>query len=323
MKPAILMTEPRFFALQKGAHPYEPNHSYPSKVLHNEEIWSQWHRYVDAVLDRDIEVYVIDGHPTMATAVFAANAGFIHKRDEDIPSTDKTFYPSHFTDVDRVEEQAYFTSFMRRFGFPIGAYPEGWLFEGSPDLLQVRTPAKNYRLFCYGGRSEREVGHWLAGDVLEGELLLLQHSNEDFLYGQSVMCSLGDHLLVWESGVHPRALGQLREVLAERLVTIPDQDGFHAVPASLYLELEDDQRLLFAPHTMSMTTRDAIESLGVEIVSVDVTSFHAPGIAGPAMLAMPLGPVNPDEASLTDNQRLFRHARHVRALRKNGQFVNH
>ncbi|MFB6374047.1 MAG: hypothetical protein ABEN55_13250, partial [Bradymonadaceae bacterium] len=136
-RPAVLMTDPRYFTIKGGANPHTRNPDQSLKSVEGERAWQQWHGYVDALIEGGIEVYVAEAVPDLTGMVFAANAGFLEDRLADRPSSEKTFYPSHFTADHRRPEGAKYAEFMENFGFEVADYPQEWRFEGEADAFPI------------------------------------------------------------------------------------------------------------------------------------------------------------------------------------------
>lgn len=319
MNPAVLMTDPRHFAIRGGANPHTRHADDTLKVVDIAAAWPQWHAYVDALLDAGLDVYIVDAAPGLTGMVFAANAGFLHGRPDDRPSTEKTFYPSHFMVAHRVPEQPVFTRFMADFGFRIGSYDAQRRFEGEADAFPIGTGDGQQWVFTHGFRSDAQIGDWLEREVLGTAPLALTLTDPRFYHGDTLLCDLGGPCMAWEGGLDAPSRERLRTTFGDRIVALDDEDAAGFVGNSFYVEVGGD-RLLFAPSTMRDATRDRIEDRGVRVVRVDVTEFFGKGGGGPKCMVFNLGNIDPDEATLSDAQREFRRARHVRTLRREGHF---
>jgi len=318
-RPAVLVTDPRHFAIRGGANPHTRNPDRSLKSVHPGRARDQWHGYVDALLNGGIDVYVAEATPELTGMVFAANAGFIPERLDARPASDKTFYPSHFTAEHRRGETPRYRDFMRAFGFEVGSYDEALRFEGEADAFPVRFGGGVEWIFTYGFRSDPEAGDWLAEEVLGESIHRFELEDPKYYHGDCLMCALGGRLLVWPDKLTDQSAARLRDTFEERLVEMNEKDGANFAGNSLYIETASD-RLLYAPEEISAGLRSRLEELGVEVVPVDVSEFFGKGGGGPKCLVFHLGEVDRDAAELLPATRDYRRRRHVENLRDQDYF---
>lgn len=319
MRPAVLMTDPRHFAIKGGANPHTRRPDGELKVVEIDRAWPQWHRYIDQLLEGGVDVYIIDAAPELTGMVFAANAGFLEGRLDDREPARKTFYPSHFTAEHRVGESERFAAFMDAFGFTTADYPAEWRFEGEADAFPVGRGDQLRWLFTSGFRSDDHLGDWLEEEVV-GELFTrLKLTDPKYYHGDCLLCDLGGPFLGWDGGLDESSCDMLRTRFGDRIIRMSDEDAANFIGNSFYVETEDD-RLLYSPSEISDELRERIESEGIEVVKVDISEFFGKGGGGPKCMVFNLGPVDPDDERLTDAQREFRRARHIETLRREDAF---
>ena len=318
-KPAVLMIDPRYFAIKGGANPHTRNPDDTLKTVDAGRAWEQWHRYVDALLDGGVDVYVGEAQPDLTGMVFAANAGFLEGRLDDRPTADKTFYPSHFTAEHRRPEGAFFADFMDAFGFEVADYPDEMRFEGEADAFPVGRGDELAWIFTYGFRSDPAVGDWLEDEVVGERFLRYKLADPKYYHGDCVVADLGGPLLAWPGGLVDESAARLRDDFGDRLVELSDEDGRAFIGNSFYVETESD-RLLYAPTGISGRTKSRIQERGVMVVAVDISEFFGKGGGGPKCMVFNLGAVDPDEEGVEPAARQFRTARHVRTLRRQDYF---
>lgn len=317
MAPAVLMTDPRHFAIRGGANPHTRRADDSLKEVDLKRAWPQWHRYVDQLLAGGVDVYVVEAKPALTGMVFAANAGFLEGRLEERAPADKTFYPSHFSAEHRVGETALFRAFMERFGFSTGDYPASWRFEGEADAFPVGRGEARRWIFTWGFRSDEGVGDWLQEEVVGERMTRLHLTDPRYYHGDCLLCELGGPLLGWTGGLDDESTERLRAAFGERLVEMGDADAKNFIGNSFYVE-SGTERLLYAPQGMSEPLAERIEADGVEIVEVDISEFFGKGGGGPKCMVFNLGEVDRDDPRLTEEQRAFRRVRHVETLRQSG-----
>lgn len=321
MNPAVLMTDPRHFAIKGGANPHTRLPDSSLKTVHLDRAWPQWFAYVDALLDAGVDVYVVDAQPDATGMVFAANAGFLPERLVDKPLHEKAFYVSHFTAKHRVVEQGLFETFMHNFGANVTPYSESMHFEGEADAFTIGRDEQTQWLFTYGFRSDPEVLPWLRQGVLpEGtDIIPMRLNNPSYYHGDCLLCDLGGPVLVWPNGIVADDLSVLRQRMGERLVEVGDDVAPTFVGNSFYIETPKG-RLLFCPVEVPEATRARIQALGIEVIPVNISEFFGKGGGGPKCMVFNLGSVQKDAPGLTQDARDFRSARDVRTLRENGHF---
>ena len=318
MQTSVLMTDPRFYAIRGGANPHTRNPDNSLKEVDIESAMPQWHAYVDALLDGGVSVYVAEPEETLTGMVFAANAGFLDGRLEDRPSTEKTFYPSHFTAQHRVGETEVFKRFMGRFGFQVGDYPRERRFEGEADAFPVGRGDEQVWVFTSAFRSDPTIADWLEQEVVGREMLRLRLTDPKYYHGDTVLCDLGGPAMGYPGGLRDTSWDVLTANL-DQLIELTTEDAEDFIANSFYAETDSD-RLLYTPAAISEHTRGLIEELGVEVIPVDISEFFQKGGGGPKCMVFNLGRVGLDEESLTDEQRAFRRSRHVETLREQGHF---
>lgn len=319
MKTAVLMTDPRHYAIRGGANPHTRN---PDNTLKEVDIASampQWHAYVDALIDGGVSVYVVEPVESLTGMVFAANAGFLDGRLEDKPTHEKTFYPSHFTAQHRIGETEVFKHFMDRFGFKVGDYPKERRFEGEADAFPIGRGDDQLWVFTSAFRSDPVIADWLEQEVVGEPMLRLELTDPKYYHGDTVLCDLGGPALGYPGGLRETSWDRLNASLDDALIELTQDDAESFIANSFYVETDRD-RLLYSPAEISDSTRALVEDMGVDVIPVDISEFFQKGGGGPKCMVFNLGKVGLDEEGLTDAQREFRRSRNVETLRENGHF---
>lgn len=319
MKPAVLMTDPRHFAIRGGANPHTRHADNSLKVVDIANAWPQWHAYVDALLAAGVDVYVVDAQPGATGMVFAANAGFLPRRLDDCPSYEKAFYVSHFTAAHRAVEEPLFARFMADFGFDVRDYPPEWRFEGEADAFPIGRGSDLRWVFTHGFRSDPDIHAWLEGEVLKAPVAMLRLTNPAYYHGDTLLFDLGGPAGIWHEGLDEASGARANELFAERLLVLGDEDARAFVGNSFYVETAHG-RHLFTPSGIPRETRERIEALGVRVCPVDISEFFGKGGGGPKCMVFNLGRVDLHEPGLAPQAREFRRQRHVLTLRDSGHF---
>lgn len=314
MKPSVLMTHPRHFAIKGGANPHTRDEDDALKEVDPDVAMQQWNDYVDALLDVGVDVYVASAVPDLTGMVFAANAGFLLGRPEPRPSPQKTFFPSHFEAEHRMDESEHFSEFMEAFGMDVGNYPDQWRWEGEADAFPIGRGDDQVWVFTYGFRSDQEVGDWLESGVLDTEVLKLELADPRFYHGDTALCDLGGPCMAYLEAFEEQSRERLVETFGDRLLEIEQEDADQFLGNSFYVEV-DEQRFLFVADAVRDQTRDQIEEFGIEVIPVDVSEFFGKGGGGPKCLVFNLGRCSTIEAGLTEEECAFRRARHIDRVR--------
>lgn len=318
-RPAVLMADPRYFQIRGGANPHTRTEDDQLKEVDSTVAWQQWHAYVDALLERGIDVYVAESGPDLTGMVFAANAGFLNGRLDDRPIDQKTFYPSHFAVEHRRGESARFAEFFRRFGVPVADYDDRWDFEGEADAFPVGRGDTLRWLFTWGFRTDPEVADWLQDDVVGDQMIRLELSDPRYYHGDTLLCDLGGPLLAYDGGLTDAASRMLHDELGDRVVALEAEDAADFIGNSFYVEV-DQERYLFAPAAIRDELRATIEQRGVEVVPVDISEFFGKGGGGPKCMVFNLGEVSRKNEDLEEGVRTFRQRRHVESIRARNGF---
>ena len=315
MKPSVLMTYPRHFAIKAGANPHTRNDDDSLKEVDPERAMEQWNNYVDALLDVGVDVYVIDAEPELTGMVFAANAGFLLGRREEKPASQKTFFPSHFAVEHRMPESERFADFMHAFGFEVANYPEQWRWEGEADAFPLGTGDDEVWVFTHGFRSDGDVGDWIENGVLDQNVLSLELADPRYYHGDTALCDLGGPCLAYLDAFVDESKKRLQETLGDRIIEIDEEDAEAFLGNSFFVDI-DGERFLFCSDAVRQKTRDEIAERGLEVIGVDISEFFAKGGGGPKCLVFNLGPSSTMGPGLTQEQSAFRIAKNIDKIRQ-------
>jgi N-dimethylarginine dimethylaminohydrolase len=314
MKPSVLMTHPRHFAIRGGANPHTRTGKDELKEVDSRVALDQWNAYVDALLKAGLDVYVADATPELTGMVFTANAGFLLGRLKDRPSPQKTFIPGHFTVEHRMGETPRFARFMENFGIRVSDYPEQWSWEGEADAFPIGRGEETVWVFTHGFRSDPEVGEWLSS-VLETDVVPLKLKDPRYYHGDTALCDLGGPCMAYLDAFDAKSQKKLKKVFKDRLVEIEEKDAVKFLGNSFYVEV-GEERFLFCPDGVRKMTQKAIARLGIQVIPVDVSEFVGKAGGGPKCMVFNLGVCDRAEAGLTEEQSAFRHARHIESIRR-------
>lgn len=315
MKPSVLMTHPRHFAIKGGANPHTRDKDDSLKTVDRKVALEQWNLYVDALIDAGLDVYVADATPELTGMVYTANAGFLLDRMEKKPSSQKTFFPSHFTVEHRIAETGRYIEFMSAFGVPISDYPDQWNWEGEADAFPIGKGEDVVWVFTHGFRSDEEIGEWLQSGVLKRDVVSLKLTDPHYYHGDTVLCDLGGPCMAYLDAFDKKSQKKLEKTFGERLVEIEEKDAKKFLGNSFYVEVDED-RFLFCPSGVRKKTQKDLSRHGIEVIPVDVSEFFGKGGGGPKCMVFNLGMCDRAEAGLTEEQSAFRHARHIESVRR-------
>ena len=315
MKPSVLMTYPSHFAIRAGANPHTRNDDNSLKTVDQKLAMKQWNRYVDTLLDAGVDVYVIDAEEGLTGMVFAANAGFLKGRLSDLPASQKTFFPSHFTAEHRMGESEKFSAFMNRFGFEVIDYPDQWRWEGEADAFPLGRGDDQKWVFTHGFRSDPDVGDWVESAVLDEPVTRLELADPRYYHGDTALCDLGGPCLMYRDAFTERSQEVADELLGDRIINIDDEDA-EAFLGNSFFVVVDGQRFLFVADGVREKTQDEIRERGLEVIPVDISEFFGKGGGGPKCMVFNLGECHWAQPGLTQEHSAFRRVRHIEKIRE-------
>src|SRR5438045_3069124 len=123
-RPAVLMTDPRGFAITGGCHPRTRNPDGSLKQADVKKAAKQWRRYADQLEAAGVDVYVVPAVPNLTGMVFAGHAGAVKPElaSYDFPTGDSCalavgsqlfVYPAAFTPAGLQALKAHFGAGLR------------------------------------------------------------------------------------------------------------------------------------------------------------------------------------------------------------------
>jgi N-dimethylarginine dimethylaminohydrolase len=312
-RPAVLMSDPRYFDIRGGVNPHTRDAEGRKKSVDRDRALDQWHGYVDTLLDAGVDVYVVPPKPELSGMVFAANAGFLHGRPSQTPLRTKTFFPSHFTAEHRRGESDRFRRFMNRMGCQTESCPDDLKFEGEADAF----PVAGEWVFTYGFRSEPGTQMWLE-DRTDREFIGLELADPAYYHGDCLICDIGDAGLAWLGGLVDEDAERFRQLMGDRLVELSDDEAATFVGNSFYVA-NNGQRYLFTVDNVPASLSERLEDAGLTVVPVDVSEMFGKGGGGPKCMVFNLGGVARHDEDCSDEVNRFREAHRADRLRANGE----
>jgi len=325
-RPAVLMGHPARFEIRGGANPHTRDAWGRRKTVDRERALRQWTALAEALTARGAEVYVVPAVAGSPGMVFPANAGFLTRRGESIPLTEKTFLLSRALPT-REAERAFFGDFISRLGFDIDT-TFARRFEGEADLFQAGDvhlftsgPLERQRFAprwgwppwrrVYGFRSDREALDLLA-PYARTPVIPLTLVRETHYHGDTCLCAFGprrEYLMAYLPALSPESGDRLRERFGERLIPLGPEDG-EGFSANSF-QLDGDRPVLFMPEGSTAALRAAVRERGVDVVPVDVSEFLEKGGGSVKCMVADLGPLPaeaPPAVQTFRRERLFRPA---------------
>jgi N-dimethylarginine dimethylaminohydrolase len=305
MPRTIVMGDPRHFSVRGGANPHTRNVLGVRKTVDARRAQQQWHAMANALIERGVEVLIVEPHEHLPGLVYPANAGFLHPL-QGVPADRKIFYLANLLPT-RAPEREVYRAFIRSLG--ISTRDVRARFEGEADFF----PAGDYLLFThgqverqrfvlrfglppwkriYGFRSDAAALGELTGIAAERKVLSLELRLEAYYHGDTVLCSIGprrEFLLAYLKGLTAPSSGNLRRAFGANLIPLSDADA--ALYAANSFQIERDGRLfLFMPQGVSESLCRQVQERGINPVLIDVSEFLAKGGGSIKCMILDLGP---------------------------------
>jgi N-dimethylarginine dimethylaminohydrolase len=307
MSRTILMGDPQFFSVRGGANPHTRNVLGLKKSVDAERARHQWHSLAHALIQRGVEVIVIEPQELLPGLVYPANAGLLFPL-EGVSADEKTFYLANLLPT-RAPEREVYRRVIESIGFVSGNLVAR--FEGEADFF----PAGPYMVFTYGNverqrfvpraglppwrrvygfRSERGALPELQSIAANRLILPLELSNEAYYHGDTVLCSFGpqrEYLLAYMDGLTLESRVRLRGAFGPDLVELDSVDAARYAANSFQI-VNEGRCGLIVPAGLSLGTLAQIRGRGVEPISVDVSEFLAKGGGSIKCMILDLGPTS-------------------------------
>ena len=291
------MGDPSHFSIKGGANPHTRGRFWRKKHVSTQKASEQWLNLKNAIESLGIHVFVVSGDESTPGIVFAANAGIV--LDKDIANA-KRLILSNLIKT-RLKEKDFYVDFFKKINLKIITIKNR--FEGEADLFRIQ----HRYIFTYGKIKDqglkirldwlplyREYGfrtNFAAFEELREyihnvEIVPLELCDERFYHGDTVLCPLAKHILVYEKGINEGSLKILREKF--RTISISDEDAFCFVPNSFYFE-SGYKRFLITPQQISENLKQQIRQLNVEIIPINVSEFFSKGGGSIKCMILDLG----------------------------------
>lgn len=316
----ILMGDPSEFRIKEGANPHTRNRWGFKKKVDSAKAQEQWNVMAETLSRYGIQIFVIPAHPDYPGLVFPANAGYVPEKDKAKSLSERLFIAANLNPA-RAGEGEIYQEFISKMGVTVTRIHGA--FEGEADLIswgenylfthgQLRRPQWRPRLGIppwqrqYGFRSEHHAIHELAHWVPPDHVMAVQLLDELYYHGDTVFCSFGPerrYLLAYEKGIAPLARRVLHE--SNAVIWLSDEDAARFAANSFGVQ-HDDQSILFMPSVISDQLKREIESLHVEIVTIDVSEFFEKGGGSIKCMIGDLGTWAPD-SNISPDVQAFRH----------------
>ena len=317
---SILMGDPAFFSIKKGANPHTRNRLGFRKKVDHKKAFLQWHTMAQTLMRYGVQIFVIPPHPELPGLVFPANAGFVPSVEKPFPLSRKEFVLANPGSARTAEKEIY-REYIQNLGLKVSTITTQ--FEGEADLIpwgsdrflfnygKIRKQRFIPRIGIppwkrvYGFRSDKKAVEELSRRVSPDRVLSLELAQEDFYHGDTVFCSFGpkrEYLLAYQAGLKEEA----HQILSKEknVIWISDEDA-REFAANSFQVIHQGKCVLFMPHGVSPELREQIEKRGVETVPVDVSEFLLKGGGSVKCLLGDLG-VWMDDQNADDTAKKFR-----------------
>ncbi|MDX1387355.1 MAG: hypothetical protein R3257_07165, partial [bacterium] len=283
----IMMGDPKYFAIKKGANPHTRNRWGLRKTVDPAKARAQWEKMAETLADHGVNVHVIPPDPSYPGLVFPANAGVALQVEEKIPLHQREFILSRLT-VSRGGETHIYRRFLNE--LEVRTHESLYSFEGEADLnpwgdrfIFTYGPLKKQRWAAcwgippwkrvYGFRTSERAGEEISHRFSPEKIMKMKLCREAFYHGDTVLCSFGpkrEYLMVYLPGIHKRDRPQLAG--HPGVIPLSKSDAW-AFAANSFQIIQEGGCVLFMPAGVSKELRQQIEAKGVQTVTVEVSEF--------------------------------------------------
>ena len=287
----ILMGDPSFFAIRRGANPHTRNRWGMKKRVDLGKAKAQWQEMVGILQGYGVAVHVIPPHEEFPGLVFPANAGVVMDPEIPRPLNERRYLLANLSPARAMEQQIY-RDFLQGLGLKtlcIQAQFEGeadltpwgdrWIFTYGPIKRNRWVPRFGIPPWrrIYGFRSSEGALPEIKNKLNLSDVMSLQLSQEAFYHGDTVLCSFGPNrkfLMVYGAGLSPSSR---KKIIGERDVFWLDEAEAWNFAANSFPMFYRGNPLLFIPGGMSMGLRKQIEAKGIPTVPIQVSEFFEKG----------------------------------------------
>jgi N-dimethylarginine dimethylaminohydrolase len=287
----ILMGDPSYFSIRRGANPHTRNRWGMKKWVDRGRAFAQWQDMVEVMRVHGVDVRVIPAHPEFSGLVFPANAGVVLDPENPHPLSERSYLLANLSPA-RAEEQKIYREFISALGIEtlsIRAQFEGeadlipwgdrWIFtygriERNRWVSQLGFPPWRR---IYGFRSSQTALGEIKNILKNPQVMALELAQEAFYHGDTVLCSFGPerkYLLAYAGGLQEDSRKKLQDHLD--VIWISDKDAW-AFAANSFQIFFQGRFILFIPLGTSLHLRKQIESKGIETLTLDVSEFFEKG----------------------------------------------
>jgi N-dimethylarginine dimethylaminohydrolase len=222
----VLLCSPDFYSIRYEINPWMSL----ARDVDRAEAAAQWRRLHDTLESLACQVEVLEPEPDWPDMVFTANAGLV---------AGSRFLLGNFRHPKRQGETPAYERWFATHGFEVVPLPMIHAFEGEGDALWCGDI-----LFCgHGFRTDREIAHWLAGE-LKCPVLDLSLINPHFYHLDTCFCPLGDGAAMWHPPAFDAKSGRaIREHVTD-LITVPPEEALRFACNSVVI----DRHVLIPAH---------------------------------------------------------------------------
>ena len=280
MSHHILMGDPSYFSIKRGANPHTRNRWGCRKKVDLPKAIDQWHRMKETLEQYDVKVHVVPPDPDLPGLVFPANAG--------VRINDRYLMAS--LNPARAAEQDIYKKVIQDLGLPIDFVNHQ--FEGEADLIRwgdqfilthgriekqrfIFNPGLPPWKKKYGFRTDIEVLEELTQWIPREKIIPVELQLEEFYHGDTIFCTFGVHreyLLAYQGGIKKEPVG----VFNKNVIWIAKEEAF-AFAANSFQIIYQEEPILFMPRGSAKNCRVQIAKRGVQIVELDVSEFFEKG----------------------------------------------
>lgn len=287
----VLMGDPGFFRIRGGANPHTRNAWGMRKSVDRAKAVDQWHGLAGLLKGLGVTVVVAPAREESPGMVFPANAGFLTRCLDEVPTGEKTFVLSTALATRAAEKEVY-RDLATRMGFKTADV--ALRFEGEADLIEAggkalftSGPLERQRFVprigvppwrrVYGFRSDPAAAGLLA-PFCGGAPIPLTLTRETHYHGDTCLCAFGpsrEHLMAYLPALDDVSGGRLKAAFGERLLSLGEEDG--EMFSANSFQVDGPTPVLVMPSTASERLRAQVRERGVAVETADVSEFMMKG----------------------------------------------
>jgi N-dimethylarginine dimethylaminohydrolase len=263
-EPTFLMCPPKLYDVDYVINPWMTGNVHGAS---REKAMTQWDRLRSA-LEEVADIVLVEPQPGWPDMVFTANAGLVRSG---VVAVSRFFHP------ERQGEEPHFRKWFDDFGFTVSDMSLTIPFEGEGDAL---FEAEGSRLWAGHGSRTLQLSHERLADLWNIEVISLRLVDPRFYHLDTCFCPLkGGYLMYFPAAFDAESNAKIEARYSkELLIPVSEMDAVrfacNAINVGRSIHLNE----------ISKELSDHLESLGFQVVQVQLTEFLKAGGAAKCLV---------------------------------------